>query len=260
MSAAEAGEALRQRALHECAAIAAALSSASDPHPAIHSARKAIRRLRSLLALLDHAALDVEAADVRLKRLGDGLSRLRDAHVVVEVARQLQERVADPRWNGVIRMLVLRRERLLQATLQRDPGFARRLRVLAAVQQQVAVQPWHQLRRGPLRQNLERSWRRVDKAAARAKRDGGAAAVHRWRRRVRRLRMQLDIACDLQLHVRHYESLHASGHRYKALHRLSDALGRQQDLRLLRNLVRPMPASGDKRSVMEQINGEVAPD
>ena len=141
MSAAEAGEAFRQRALHECAAIAAALSSASDPHPAVHSARKAIRRLRSLLALLQHAALDVEAADLGLKRLGHGLSRLRDAHVVVEVARQLQERVADPRWKGVIRMLVLRREGLLQATLQRDPGFARRLRVLAAVQQQLAVQP-----------------------------------------------------------------------------------------------------------------------
>ncbi len=59
MSAAEPGEAFRQSALHECAAIAAALSSASDPHPAIHSARKAIRRLRSLLALLQHAALDV---------------------------------------------------------------------------------------------------------------------------------------------------------------------------------------------------------
>ncbi|WP_445513584.1 CHAD domain-containing protein [Stenotrophomonas sp. 3(2025)] len=259
MSAAEPGEAFRQSALHECAAIAAALSSASDPHPAIHSARKAIRRLRSLLALLQHAALDVETADLGLKRLGDGLSRLRDAHVVVEVARHLQERDADRRWNGVIRMLVLRRDGLLQATLQRDPGFARRLRVLAAVQQQLAVQPWHQLRRGSLRRNLERSWRRVDKAAARAKRDGGAAAVHRWRRRVRRLRMQLDIACDLQLHV-HSRSLHASGHRYKALHRLSDELGRQQDLRLLRNLVRAMPASDDKRSVMQQINGEVAPD
>lgn len=72
--------------------------------------------------------------------------------------------------------------------------------------------------------------------------------------------MQLDIACDLQPHVPHSNSLHAPGHRCKALHRLSDELGRQQDLRLLRNLVRAMPASDDKRSVMQQINAQLPQD
>jgi len=250
MSAAEPGQAVRQRTLQECRAITAALSFTDDPHASIHAARKAIRRLRALLGLVQHSALDLEDADRRLQRLGDSLSDLRDAHVVVQAAVYLQDSHAADAWPAIIARLTQRRDRLLQQSLQRDPGFERRLRRVVIVQEQLAAQPWAKLRRSALRSNLERSQRRAEKAAQRASDDGGADAIHRWRRKVRRLRMQLDVAHALHLHAGKRQ---ASGGDAKALHGLSDVLGQQQDLQLLHNLVRAMPAANGKARVLEQL-------
>lgn len=43
----------------------------------------------------------------------------------------------------------------------------------------------------------------------------------------------------------------------KSLHRLSDQLGWLQDLQLLRNLVRNMPADGSKAAVLDHIDNEL---
>ena len=51
--------------------------------------------------------------------------------------------------------------------------------------------------------------------------------------------------------------LRASG-KAKALHKLSDALGWQQDLRMLRNLVRPMPVWDGKAAVLALIKSELS--
>jgi len=250
MSAADPGESVRKRAVQECRSIIAALSATEDPHGAIHAARKAIRRLRASLGLLQDSALELDDADRRLQRLGDSLSDLRDAHVVVQAAVYLQDAHAAEAWPGIIARLVQRRDRLLQQALQRDPGFDRRVRHVAIVQEQLAKEPWAKLRRSTLRSNLERSQRQAEKAALRAGDDGGADAIHRWRRKVRRLRMQLDVAHALDLHAGKRK---ATGSDAEALHRLSDVLGRQQDLQLLRNLVRAMPAAQGKARALEQI-------
>ncbi len=236
--------------MQECRSIIAALSASQDPHAAIHAARKAIRRLRALLALLQDSALELDDADRRLQRLGDSLSDLRDAHVVVQAAVYLQDAHAAEAWPGIIARLVQRRDRLLQEALQRDPGFERRVRVVLGVQEQLAAQTWSKLRRSTLRSNLEHSRTRAGKAARRANEEGGAEAIHRWRRKVRRLRMQLDVAQALKLHAGHAEPKSSDA---RALHRLSDVLGEQQDLQLLRNLVRAMPAAVGKARVLEQL-------
>jgi len=250
MSAADLGESVQQRAMQECRSIIAALSASDDPHAAIHAARKAIRRLRALLALLQDSALELDDADRRLQRLGDSLSDLRDAHVVVQAAVYLQDAHAADAWPGIIARLVQRRDRLLQEALQRDLAFERRVRRVVIVQEQLAKQPWGKLRRSTLRSNLERSQRRAEKAALRGSDDGGAEAIHRWRLKVRRLRLQLDVAHALNLHAGKRK---AAGGDAKALHRLSDVLGQQQDLQLLRNVVRAMPAAQGKARALEQL-------
>ncbi|HCR33912.1 MAG TPA: hypothetical protein DIV57_11115 [Stenotrophomonas sp.] len=257
MSAADPGESVRKRAIQECRSIIAALSASDDPHAAIHAARKAIRRLRALLALLHDSALELDDADRRLQRLGDSLSDLRDAHVVVQAAVYLQDAHAAEAWPGIIARLVQRRDRLLQEALQRDPRFDRRVRRVVIVQEQLAKQPWAKLRRSTLRSNLERSQRRARKAALRASDDGGTDAIHRWRRKVRRLRMQLDVAQALKLHAGHAERKSSDA---RALHRLSDVLGERQDLQLLRNLVRAMPAADGKARVLDQLRDAEAAD
>lgn len=254
MSAADPGPALQQRALEECSLIASALSAAvaHAPHASIHAARKAIRRLRALLGLLEGTALALDETDQRLQGLGDSLSDLRDAHVVLQAAALLQDRHAGEAWPTIIDGLTRRRDRLLQQALQRDPGFRRRLRSVAQVQAGLSAQSWRQVRRSTLRANLQRSHRRVRKAARRAEVGGNAEALHRWRRRVRRLRMQVELGHGLHLHL-HAAALQTGKQDARELHRLSDALGEQQDLRLLHNLVKAMPAAAGKDVVLAQV-------
>ena len=83
------GERARLLAREECRAIGRALAAKRRIHTGIHDARKAIRRLRSLLALVEARIPEATPIDQQLERLGDGLSHLRDAHVVVETARKV---------------------------------------------------------------------------------------------------------------------------------------------------------------------------
>lgn len=237
--------------IKDCEVILAALPSPMDQNDAVHVARKAIRRMRALLALLADSGLDMEREDLALRRLGKGLSRLRDAHVVVETARRLQVEHPEAGWDMTIAALEMRRTRILQRSLAQDPGFARRRRVVSQLHSWIARQPWQNVRRAIIRSGLARSERRVKRAAARAAHDDDPEQVHQWRRRVRRLRMQLDAA-----HV--LGALRSGGsempaRKAKALHKTSDRLGWMQDLRLLKNLVRNLPADAQKSAVLATI-------
>lgn len=80
-------------AQHECSAIAAALRPGAGVHESVHGARKGIRRLRALLRLFDASDLDLATEDQRLRRIGKGLSALRDSHVVIESARGMEKSI-----------------------------------------------------------------------------------------------------------------------------------------------------------------------
>ncbi len=236
-------------------AILDALPASTDQNDAIHAARKAVRRMRALLALLVADDLDLDREDFALRRLGKGLSDMRDAHVVVETATRLQTLHPDPGWQPIIEALELRRTRILQRSLGVDPGFLKRRMVVERVLERIEAQPWGTLRKRTIRAALAASERRAKKAAERAAHDDDPETVHRWRRKVRRLRMQLDAAQELG-------AIHGHGHaevarKGKVMHKVSDRLGWAQDLRLLRNLVRGLPASEGKQAVMGLIEREM---
>ncbi|WP_315387668.1 CHAD domain-containing protein [uncultured Stenotrophomonas sp.] len=236
-------------------AILDALPAKTDQNDAIHAARKAIRRMRALLALVVADDLDLDREDFALRRLGKGLSDMRDAHVVVETARRLQSLHPDPGWQPIIEALELRRTRILQRSLAVDPGFLKRRNVIERVLDRIGAQPWETLRKRTIRAALASSERRAKRAAERAAHHDDPEIVHRWRRKVRRLRMQLDAAQELGAIHGHGDE-HAAVAR-KALHKISDRLGWSQDVRLLRNLVRNMPASEGKQAVMRLMDREL---
>ncbi|WP_367345968.1 CHAD domain-containing protein [Stenotrophomonas bentonitica] len=238
-------------------AILDALPASTDQNDAIHAARKAIRRMRALLALLVADDLDLDREDFALRRLGKGLSDMRDAHVVVETARRLQTIHPDPGWQHVIEALELRRTRILQRSLGVDPGFMKRRIVVERVLDRVEAQPWGTLRKRTIRAALANSERRARKAAERAARDDDPETVHRWRRKVRRLRMQLDAAQEMGAIHGHGDGHAAAVRKGRALHRISDRLGWSQDLGLLRNLVRNVPGSAAKQAAMAWIEREL---
>lgn len=226
-------------------------------HGAIHATRKAIRRLRSLLALCRHSLEpEVSVVDRKLKRLASGLSRLRNAHVVVVTASRLARGDDRDIWLDVASRLAARRDALLADALSRDPDFARRRAQLGAIAAAVAALPWQRLTNKCLRHGMKRSERRAAKAARTARRKPDPVNRHRWRRRLRRLRMQKQM---IQAAGRAAPSLMHYGHAsVGALGELSDRLGRIQDLHMLRSsltsLDKSLPLAQLRRHVRAKAN------
>ena len=241
------------RAREEADAVLAALVPTGDVHGSIHEARKAIRRLRALLQLVDQR-LDVGIADRILQRTGDSLSALRDAHATIGTAERFARRDHE-RWQPVVVALAQRRDALLATALVQDPGFERRRSWVRRALARIEAAPWHRLKAADLRRGLERGRRRVDKARKRARRDADADAdaLHRWRRRVRKLRMQVEAVATIKPEL--LASLGGERHADQAerLHALSDRLGRRQDLDVLRTLLEGMHGLDDRDALLDQV-------
>lgn len=252
------GPAARALAARECSTIAEALSPQPDIHDAVHRARKTIRRLRALLALLDNSPLETDLVDAALRRLGQGLSALRDAHVVVDTCQRLAAQQPAQPWAPVCHRLTARRDARLAQALARDPAFARCHAALVRIARDLQAQPWESLRARDIRKGVARSERRTAKAEKRAARSRDTEDLHRWRRRVRRLRMQLEALPVLDSALAASLKRRSPGRQARALHTLGDQLGQQQDLRMLRNLVRVMPGVDDRRGLLAQIDAEMA--
>lgn len=224
----------------KCEAILGALNHASDRHRSVHQARKAIRGLRSMLALVKGAfGADIAPIDHALKKLATSLSPLRDAHVVVLTAEKLATGDETSLWCGVMHTLEVRRDNLLLQALTKDPSFSRRRDKVLAISNAIDKLPWGQHKlKAIIRQGLERSERRIAKAKEDARHAKSPASVHRWRRRVRRLRLQLEAL--QQLNDQTGLTAQPLAHRHKAIKTLShltDQLGWNQDLRVLRLLL-----------------------
>ena len=169
-----------------------ALEKKRDRHLAVHAARKAIRRLRGTLALgRDVFGAEFAAIDRSLDRLADGLSALRDAQVVVETAAKLAN-TRHPYWKKISGQLKHRRDFLLDAALRRDPDFSKRRVRISRIELAIADLPWTELTRKVVRNAVLHSFKRLEKAHAAARADGSSSSIHRWRKRVRRLRLQLE--------------------------------------------------------------------
>jgi len=235
----------------ECTAIKRNLRSPKAVHTRVHEARKAIRRTRALLALAEDgdAAFDVGPADRILQRVGDGLSRLRDAHSAIETARDVGKQLGPKQWRPVVDALRERSAALVARELEADPGFARRVATVEGALHYIDQLPWPDLTAGQVREGLQRQRRRVDTAARRASKHPDAEHLHRWRRKVRRLRMQMEAMPKL----RNGSTKPAGKTKAKALHKLSDVLGREQDLQVLRGLLRRLPGIPERKALLDGL-------
>lgn len=246
------GQALGERVHAECRAIVHALRAPKALHARVHEARKAIRRTRALLALAadGDAPFDVGPADRILQRVGDSLSRLRDAHAAIETARAVGKQTQPRRWRPVVQALRERSAALVAAELQRDPGLARRRATVEGAQYYLDQLPWAELSASRVRAGLQRQRRRVERAARRASKHPDAEHLHQWRRKVRRLRMQVDAMPTLRPQ---WAKAPAALPKSRALHQLSDALGHEQDLQVLAALLRRLPGIEARTELRTQL-------
>ncbi len=164
------------------------------PHGAIHQVRKAVRGFRSILALCVsvHPGM-LSRVDASIRGIGKKLSRLRDAHVAAEtVTAMRQQSDKGELWRDARTALKKARDDLLTRMLADDPAFARlRKRAVAGAEKVVAVS-FSALTCEEVVLALRESAARMRKAERDAKESPRPAARHRWRRRVLRLRLQLE--------------------------------------------------------------------
>ena len=248
--------ALSTLAARECRAAARALADTKQRHRGVHEARKAMRRLKSLLILAGEPfAGDLPRIDATLSQLATSLSPLRDAQVALDMARTLAGPGPSPEWLHAIEALENRSEGRMAAALHKDPRFLKRRHQLRDLAATIEALPWREVRRDTLEHALARSEKRVSKARKCVGQTASPANLHRWRRRARRLRMQLEVRRKLQKATG--KTFHHPAHQDKAaartLSKLSDALGAKQDLRALRTVLRSLREPDAVAPLLEQI-------
>jgi CHAD domain-containing protein len=174
------------------------LAGGSSPERAVHETRKALKRLRALLRLLEpELGRDAYAREGQaLREAGRRLSGARDADVLLATLDRLVERNpgALSGRGGVIRLrahLHSERERAWRAMLGDPAALAQTLAELRACRVRVAA--WELPHRPGIelaRPGFTRIYRQGRKRHRRAAHGRGerARALHRWRKRVKDLR------------------------------------------------------------------------
>lgn len=260
------GSALHSLAMDEWEMLCLAVSNARARHRGIHESRKCIRRLRAIMAL-GHDALGQSSAavDTRLKRFAEGLSSVRDAHVVVETAAMVARGTqGGHHWIAVRRRLAEQRDRILDAAMQADPLFAKRLDELAGIGDALESFAWKVVDIGDARDALERSLRRLKKAEVRIRsKNATLEDRHRWRRRLRRLRMQWTALKSVHKRWNSFtagdqarrllDGLRKEAPRFDDITQAADALGAEQDLRLLASAIARLPQSAATEAARHDV-------
>jgi len=194
------------------------LRSRGDRDRAVHDARRAIRRVRALLALLAPslgAAYDPIRAPLRTA--SHSLSRLRDAQTIIETL----DDVAPGRFARLRAKLVRARD------ARHERGAARIARVHALLDVATGCEAeWlSAVSREAWRAGIERSEARARDALDRVERRDNRARTHRLRRRLRELALQLEL-------------LGFASDKRAALDKPARKLGRERDLLLLQDEVK----------------------
>ncbi|HEY2769507.1 MAG TPA: CHAD domain-containing protein [Solirubrobacteraceae bacterium] len=199
----------------------------TDPAEAIHSARKAIKKERSLLRLVRGSMPGDQRAreNATLRDVARGLSGARDADVMISSIDELSERFAGQLPATTFRAIRTHLEDGRRAAPSGRGGETDAVEELTAIR--ARVPEWHLGSGGwtAIESGLLRSYRRGRAAFRRARASGATEELHEWRKRVK----------DLWYHERLLAPAcgpAVRGHA-KDLDRLSDLLGDDHDLAVL---------------------------
>lgn len=251
------GEALAHLVAALCRLARQGLAREDRRHDGVHRVRKAIRSLRAVLALA-HETLGEPAVpiDRALQQLARSLSKLRDSHVAVATARSLATGVEKQVWLDVAARLDTRCEQRLARTLAQDPGFAKRRARMARISKALAALPWNRVERRSLEHALVEGELRVAKVERKARKEMTAKRLHRWRRRARRLRMQVDAMRRIEVRSKPLRKMRQE--RVGQLKKRTDLLGRRQDLEVLAQMLPQVSEASNRDALRRRLQQEIA--
>jgi CHAD domain-containing protein len=226
----------------------------SDPAESVHEARKDIKKIRSALRLVRDALGDDEwrRENHHYRDCARQLSGFRDAEVLVESLDGLGERFGPETGERSER---LRRELQLENRAAHEDGSIERAMAASAAELEagrvrIDVLPidgdgWELI--GP---GLHRSYRRGRKRLGGVEEEASVTNLHELRKRVKDLWYQLRLIRDADTHMLGALAEHA--------HDLSDHLGDDHDLALLREEVQrrrdAFTSPADQRHLLQEID------
>jgi CHAD domain-containing protein len=234
--------AVRAVGLGELDIAQSALSPPSDFHSGVHNARKALKRLRSLIWLVRPGLPQPLFAhlDHSLKATAKELAPARDAQALVDTVDGLGKKaprlVESPAMQGLRSWLSERRDEAERRT-KADPA-AKALRDLKALRTTFGRLSIYPDDFGPLSAGLKASYRDARKAGRAAFSPETDEALHEWRKLVQRHWRQIQLLTPCAP-----ETLTA---RADHVHKLAQLLGDDHDLANLRQLLAaPVISFGD---------------
>jgi CHAD domain-containing protein len=226
----------------------------TEPAEAIHEARKGVKKIRSALRLVrDEIGDDVwRRENDHYRDVARKLSSFRDAEILVEALDGLGERfgpTARERVDG------LRKQLEEENTSSHDDGSVERAMAgaaaeLAAGRSRIDVLPldgdgWELVAPG-----LQRSYRRGRKRLRAVEEEASVTNLHELRKRVKDLWYQLRLIQDVDQHM--------LGNLADQAHDLSDHLGDDHDLALLREEAQrrreAFASPGHQRHLVQEID------
>jgi CHAD domain-containing protein len=221
-----------------------------EPVEAVHTARKAIKKERALLRLVQGSISRPERRreNAALREAARRLSETRDAEVLGKTLDDLHERYA-----GQVPMAAfdalraqLERDRVAARAGLGDPGLAPAVaRELAASRERIGRWQLDDEEWGAIGSGLTRSYRRGRRAFRRAATEADVANLHQWRKRAK----------DLWYHLRLIAPVcgQAVAGQAKDAHALADLLGDDHDLAVLRTAL--LAHGGDVAADVDALLG-----
>lgn len=210
---------------------------ALKPPGDVHEARKHLKRARAFLRLSEHGARGAEATALRhgLRDAGRELAMLRDREAVLEALRALDgESRIPPSVLSILRARAARDPEGDKETLAAvRRGLRRTGRGLESLAGAGAAEAWVRA--------MGESYRRARRAYRHARARPGGEALHTLRKRAKDLRYQVEWLAPVWPGV--------LGAWVEELHLLTDALGRTQDVRVVRRQLGEATAPADRRRV-----------
>ena len=247
------GPALKVLAAREGRTLQRALAMQKKRQEGIHQARKACRRLRSLLLLL--AEQPTQALDRDLQKLAPGLAPLRDAHIAVRTAKLLATARSHLLTPAVIHALEDRCEGIVAHALEDDPQWRRRRTEARGIIARLGKLSWDGTPAPDAKKTLKRTKRKMKKAHKEALAERTPTALHRWRRRTRKLRYQLEF---LRKARRMAGIKKRYGKRIKQLTATTDQLGWRQDFQIFLDAVSQLPDTADVIALRRELKSKSA--
>ena len=233
---------------------AAAPPAGHDPHEAVHEARKCFKKIRAALRLVRPSLKAVYSEEnAWFRDVARRLSRLRDAEALLETIDALREAFAgemgDALWPPIQEALTARRRRIAKEEVDLDERVAAVAAELREARGRVAALSLSDKEFDALAGGLRKTYARGRDAMVTAAEDPAAENFHEWRKRAKYHRYHMDMMQNVWP-----KELDA---RRKSMHDLTDYLGDNHDLDVLRQtlLAEPdlAPVERDRQTLLGLI-------